>query len=290
MTIGDGGSVCLPIRTRNVARVGHPGGVSDPSSTPAPPVHGAPSRRGAGRNLSRVGRRRERAQHAEVHTSGRAGWLRAGVLGANDGLLSTSSLLIGVASASAGRSVMLVSGVASIVAGAGSMAIGEFSSVSSQRDAERADLAVEAEELRTGPRAELAELTGIYVQRGLDPDLAREVATQLTEADALRAHARDELGIDPEALARPLQAAVVSAVSFTLGALIPLLVVAVTAQSVWVPVLVLAALIGLGALGAVGAWLGGAPLGRASARVLLGGAAAMALAWVVGQAFDVAAA
>jgi VIT1/CCC1 family predicted Fe2+/Mn2+ transporter len=225
--------------------------------------------------------------HAEEHAGHRAAWLRAGVLGANDGLLSTSSLLVGVAAASASRSVLLATGVAAIVAGAGSMAIGEYSSVSSQRDAERADLATEEEELRTIPGAELAELTAIYQQRGLDHRLAREVAVALTEHDALAAHARDELGIDPESLARPLEASVVSALSFSVGALIPLLVVLVASVSLRVPAVVVAALIGLAVLGATGARLGGAPPLRPAMRVFLGGAAAMALAWVVGQAFNV---
>ena len=226
--------------------------------------------------------------HAEEHAGHRAAWLRAGVLGANDGLLSTASLLVGVASADASWSVLLATGVAGLVAGAGSMAIGEYSSVSSQRDAERADLETEAEELRTVPRAELAELTGIYQRRGLAPELAREVAEALTEHDALTAHARDELGIDPDDLARPLQAATVSAVSFAIGALLPILVVLAVGSSVRVPAVISTTLVGLGALGALGARLGGAPLLRPALRVLVGGAAAMAIAWLVGQTFDVA--
>jgi VIT1/CCC1 family predicted Fe2+/Mn2+ transporter len=235
-----------------------------------------------GRPRRAVGR-----HHAEEHAGHRVTWLRAAVLGANDGLLSTSSLLVGVASASAGRPVLLATGVAARVSGAGSMAIGEYSSVSSQRDAELADLATEAEELETVPRAELAELAGIYQKRGLSPALAHEVAVALTEHDALTAHARDELGIDPDDLARPLEASVVSAGSFSIGALIPILVVLVATAGARVPALVVAALVGLGALGATGAWLGGAPLGRPALRVLLGGTAAMALAWLVGQAFNV---
>lgn len=226
-------------------------------------------------------------RHHEQHVGHRASWLRAGVLGANDGLLSTASLLVGVASASAGRPVLLATGVASIVAGAGSMAIGEYSSVSSQRDAERADLAVEAEELVTMPRAELAELTTIYEQRGLPRELAHQVAETLTEHDALVAHARDELGLDPEDLARPTEAAVTSAVSFTLGALLPLAVVLAVAGGARIPAVVGAALAGLALLGAVGARLGGAPIGRPALRVFLGGAAAMAIAYLVGQAFNV---
>jgi VIT1/CCC1 family predicted Fe2+/Mn2+ transporter len=213
--------------------------------------------------------------------------LRAGVLGANDGLLSTASLLVGVAAASADRSMLLATGAAALVAGAGSMAIGEYSSVSSQRDAELADLATEAEELRATPRAELAELTGIYQRRGLSHDLAREVAQALSEHDALTAHARDELGIDPEALAKPVEASVVSAGSFSIGALIPIVVVLVVGAAVRVPAVVVSALIGLAALGATGAHLGGAPRLRPALRVLVGGAAAMAISWAVGQAFNV---
>lgn len=236
----------------------------------------------------RPGKRRAVGRHhAEEHAGHRAAWLRAGVLGANDGLLSTASLLVGVASASAGRPVLLATGVAALVAGAGSMAIGEYSSVSSQRDAEEADLATEAEELRTVPRAELAELTGIYQRRGLPPALAREVAEVLTEHDALTAHARDELGIDPDDLARPLQAAAVSATSFAIGSLLPLLMVLAVGASLRVPVVVGTTLVGLGVLGAVGAQLGGAPLVRPAVRVLVGGAAALAISWLVGQAFDV---
>ena len=228
-----------------------------------------------------------RSHHVEEHAQHRTAWLRAAVLGANDGLLSTASLLVGVASAAAGRSVLLATGVAALVAGAGSMAIGEFSSVSSQRDAERADLRTEAEELRSIPRAELAELTGIYQRRGLAPELAREVAEALTEHDALAAHARDELGIDPEDLSRPLEAALISAASFSMGAFIPILVVLVVAAGARVPAVVVAALVGLGSLGALGAHLGGAPPARPALRVLLGGAAAMSIAWLVGQTFDV---
>jgi len=241
----------------------------------------------AGPSMGRSRRLAVRVHHAERHAGGRSNWLRAGVLGANDGLLSTASLLVGVAAASADRSVLLVTGAAALVAGAGSMAIGEYSSVSSQRDAELADLATEAEELRSLPRSELAELTGIYQRRGLDPSLAREVAEALTRHDALTAHARDELGIDPEELARPLEAAAVSAGSFSVGALIPIVVVVVVGAAVRVPAVVVATLAGLGTLGAVGAHLGGAPRLRPALRVLLGGAAALAISWLVGQTFNV---
>jgi len=234
------------------------------------------------------GSRKLGMRHHEQHAGHRASWLRAGVLGANDGLLSTASLLVGVASAAAGRPVLLATGVASIVAGAGSMAIGEYSSVSSQRDAERADLAVEADELVTMPGAELAELAGIYERRGLPRELATQVAEVLTDRDALTAHARDELGLDPEDLARPLEAAVTSAVSFTLGAVVPLLVVLAVGAGARIGAVVAAALVGLATLGAVGARLGGAPMGRPALRVFLGGAAALAIAYGVGQLFDVA--
>lgn len=240
-----------------------------------------------GRPAPRTRRGGVRHHHVEEHTSHRAAWLRAGVLGANDGLLSTASLLVGVASASAGRSVLMATGVAALVSGAGSMAIGEYSSVSSQRDAERADLETEAEELRTIPRAELAELTTIYERRGLPRDLAHDVAVALTEHDALAAHARDELGLDPDDLARPVEAAVTSAVSFALGALLPITVVLLAAAGARVPLVIVSALTGLGLLGAVGARLGGAPPLRPAARVLLGGAAAMGFAWLVGLLFDV---
>lgn len=227
-------------------------------------------------------------RHHEDHAGHRASWLRAGVLGANDGLLSTASLLVGVASASASRPVLLATGVAALVAGAGSMAIGEYSSVSSQRDAERADLDSEATELETMPGAELAELTSIYEKRGLPRPLAREVAEVLTAHDALTTHARDELGLDPDDLARPLEAAVTSAVSFALGALVPLLVVLLVASGLRVPAVVVSTLVGLGVLGAVGGRLGGAPPLRPALRVLLGGAVAMGVAALVGQAFNVA--
>ncbi len=252
--------------------------------------HDAPDTGGTSRFGARApsGTRKLGMRHHEAHAGHRASWLRAGVLGANDGLLSTASLLVGVASASAGRPVLLATGVASVVAGAGSMAIGEYSSVSSQRDAERADLHTEAHELATMPSAELAELTAIYEHRGLPRPLAREVAEALTDHDALTAHARDELGLDPEALARPLEAATVSAISFALGALVPLLVVLAASSGARVVAVVVAALVGLGALGALGARLGGAPPLRPALRVLVGGAAAMAVSSLVGRLFDVA--
>ena len=163
--------------------------------------------------MAQVPRTRVPRLHRERHATTRVGWLRAAVLGANDGLLSTASLLVGVAAAGVSRSVVLTTGVAGLVAGATSMAVGEYSSVSSQRDAEEADLSAEREELATAPRSELAELQGIYMRRGLSVDLAGQVAAELTAHDALGSHARDELGLNPEDLARPVQAAVTSAVT-----------------------------------------------------------------------------
>lgn len=231
--------------------------------------------------------RRRLSRHPERHRSDRVGWLRAGVLGANDGLLSTAGLLVGVAAADSSQAVLAATGVASIIAGAASMGVGEYSSVSSQRDAEEADLAVERAELAEMPEAELRELTGIYRQRGLDHELAREVAEELTAHDALEAHARDELGLDPEDLAQPTQAAVTSAVSFTVGALVPLAVAILAGRTVRVPAIVVVTLLGLGLLGAVGARLGGAGPLRPAVRIILGGAAAMTLTWAVGSLFDV---
>jgi VIT1/CCC1 family predicted Fe2+/Mn2+ transporter len=235
----------------------------------------------------RDARRRPEQWHDESHTSHRAPRLRAAVLGANDGLLSTSSLVVGVAAAGANRSVLLATGVAALISGAASMAMGEFSSVSSQRDAEAADLAMEARALRDHPGRELAELTANLRGRGVPAELAREVAVAMTEHDALAAHAREELGIDPDRLARPVEASVASGLSFSVGALVPIVVVATFAAQAWVPAVVVSALVGLGLLGALGARLGGAPMAPASVRVLLGGTAGMALTWLVGRLFDV---
>lgn len=221
-------------------------------------------------------------QHAERHRYDRIGWLRAGVLGAGDGIVSTASLLIGVAASSAGRSELIVAGFAGLVAGAMSMATGEYNSVSSQRDTEQADIAKETRELTTVPERELDELTEIYVRRGLKPDLAREVAVQLTEADPLGAHLRDELGIHDQTRANPWQAAWVSAGSFALAAMIPLLAVILATSGTRIPVLVVASLLSLAALGVVGARLGGAPRGRAAVRVLIGSGLAMAATAAIG--------
>jgi VIT1/CCC1 family predicted Fe2+/Mn2+ transporter len=219
----------------------------------------------------------------------RIGWLRAAVLGANDGLVSTASLVVGVAAAGSGRPEILVAGLAGLVAGAMSMAAGEYVSVSSQTDAEQADLAREAAELRSAPEAELHELTQIYVGRGLDHALARQVALQLTQRDALGAHARDELGISETVTARPIQAALVSAVTFAAGAVIPLLVATVAPAGQISAIVAATTLIGLMALGGLGASAGGAGLVKGAIRVTFWGALAMAATAAVGLLFGVVA-
>jgi VIT1/CCC1 family predicted Fe2+/Mn2+ transporter len=220
---------------------------------------------------------------AESHRSGRAGWLRAAVLGADDGIVSTASLVLGVAAAAASRSAVLVAGVAGLVAGATSMAAGEYVSVSTQRDAEQADIARERRQLAADPRLEQAELTDIYVQRGLDRALAATVAERLMATDPLGSHVRDELGLQPGRLARPLQAAVVSAVSFALGAALPLMLIALAPASVRIPVTAQGTLALLALLGFIGARLGGAQSGRAALRVTVGGGLAMGLTALIGQ-------
>ena len=226
--------------------------------------------------------------HDEPHRSGRAGWLRAAVLGANDGLISTSSLVVGVAAAEATRGPVLIAGLAGLVAGALSMAAGEYVSVSSQADVEHADLEQERRALEANPEAERDELAAIYVQRGLDPALAAEVADQLTMHDALAAHARDELGISHFSRARPLQAALASAAAFSLGAAAPVLLVLLLPRDVLVATIRVSSLVLLAVLGAVGARLGGAPWLKASARVAFWGAAAMALTGIIGKLFGTA--
>jgi VIT1/CCC1 family predicted Fe2+/Mn2+ transporter len=222
------------------------------------------------------------ASRPEVHLSHRSNWLRAAVLGANDGIVSTASLVLGVAASGASGSAIAVAGIAGLVAGALSMAAGEYVSVSSQRDAERADMRLEARELRRDPPGELRELAGIYEQRGLSPELASEVATSLSRGGALRAHARDELGLDDARLARPFQAAWTSALSFSAGAALPLLSVAVTPAAVRVAATVGVTLIALAVLGDLGARLGGAPTRRAIVRVVAWGAVAMAVTAGIG--------
>lgn len=227
--------------------------------------------------------------HREMHLIARVGWLRAAVLGANDGIVSTASLIVGVAAASAGRAEILVAGVAGLVAGAMSMAAGEYVSVSSQSDTERADLAREKAELETQPAFELEELTGLYVARGVEPALARQVAGQLMAKDALGAHARDELGISEISTAKPVQAAVTSALTFAAGAALPLAAAILVPQEAIVAAVSAASILFLALLGGVGAKAGGAPIWTAVARVTFWGAAAMALTAGVGAVFGVAA-
>lgn len=224
----------------------------------------------------------------EMHRTGRAGWLRAAVLGSDDAIVSTASLMIGVAASSASTKAILVAGVAGLVAGAMSMAVGEFVSVSSQRDAERADIGREARELADQPGPELQELAAIYVTRGLDSDLAMKVAAQLSARDRLGAHLRDELGIDQYALARPLQAAWISAASFALFAAVPIVAMLATPSSVRIPAIAVLSLVSLAALGAFGGRLGGAPVGPAALRVTIGGALAMAVTAAIGHLVGVA--
>src|SRR4051794_28228426 len=219
---------------------------------------------------------------SETHLSHRSNWLRAAVLGANDGIVSTASLILGVASSGASRAAIVTAGTAGLVAGALSMAAGEYVSVSSQRDAEQADLTVEERELRDDPEGELRELGLIYERRGLAPELAAQVADALTVHGALEAHARDELGLDEQRLARPLQAAWASALSFSVGAALPLLSVALTPAGARIPVTVAVTLLALGLLGDLGARLGGAPRGPATVRVVVWGAIAMAITVGIG--------
>lgn len=223
----------------------------------------------------------------ERHRLGHAGWLRAAVLGANDGIVSTASLIIGVAAASESKSAIIIAGAAGLVAGAMSMAAGEYVSVSSQADAERADLARERTELREQPEFELQELADIYIGRGLAPDLAKLVAEQLTAKDALRAHARDELGITDLSRARPVQAALASAASFAAGAALPLAVLLAVPLASAASVVAASALIFLGALGALAARVGGARMTRPVVRVVFWGAFAMAVSAAIGSALGV---
>ncbi len=228
-----------------------------------------------------------RLSHSEIHMVHRIGWLRAAVLGANDGLVSTASLVVGVAAAGSGRPEILIAGLAGLVAGAMSMAAGEYVSVSSQTDAEQADLARETKELTETPEAELAELAGIYMRRGLDEGLARQVAAQLTRKDALGAHARDELGISETVTAHPIQAAVVSAVTFAAGAVIPLIIALVAPAGQISVVIAATTLVALAVLGGLGASAGGAGIVKGALRVMFWGALAMAATAAVGMAFGV---
>ena len=225
------------------------------------------------------------AQHTERHRTERIGWLRAAVLGANDGIVSTASLVVGVAAAKSGGSGILISAVAGLVAGSMSMAAGEYVSVSSQADTEKADLERERKELATDDKREHEELATIYVNRGLDASLARQVADQLMAHDALAAHARDELGISAVSTARPVQAAVASAGSFAVGAAMPLIAVLVSPRETLIPVVVATSIFFLALLGGVGASAGGAPVMRAALRVTFWGGLAMALTAAVGALF-----
>jgi VIT1/CCC1 family predicted Fe2+/Mn2+ transporter len=227
--------------------------------------------------------------HIEVHRTDSIGWLRAAVLGANDGIVSTASLIIGVAAADATQGAVLVAGVAGLVAGAMSMAAGEYVSVSSQADTEQADLKRERQELTSDGARETAELAGIYVQRGLDAGLAHKVAVQLMATDALGAHARDELGLSQAVSARPLQAAFASAAAFTVGAAAPLATAWLSPVGALVWVVAAASLVFLVVLGALSAWTGGAGIARGILRVTFWGALAMALTAGVGRIFGVAA-
>jgi vacuolar iron transporter family protein len=220
--------------------------------------------------------------HPERHLVSRIDWLRAAVLGANDGIVSTASLVIGVATASGAPNQILIAGTAGLVAGAMSMAAGEYVSVSSQSDTEPADLAREQAELENDPDAEHAELAAIYVQRGLTVETANDVATQLMAKDALLAHAHDELAITSLTTAKPIQAAITSAATFTAGAALPLAMVAVTPANILTPVVASTSLLFLAVLGAIGAKAGGAAMGRATLRVTFWGALAMALTAGIG--------
>lgn len=223
-----------------------------------------------------------RPRHSENHFVDRAGWLRAAVLGANDGILSTASLIVGVAAANADSGAVLLAGIAGLVAGAMSMAAGEYVSVSSQSDTEKADLSRERAELAADPAAERVELALIYVKRGLDPDLADKVAGQLMAKDALGAHARDELGITEITTARPVQAALASAGSFAAGAALPLVTVLVAPASTLTWAVSLGALVFLALLGMLGAKVGGSDMVKAATRVTFWGALAMALTYAIG--------
>jgi VIT1/CCC1 family predicted Fe2+/Mn2+ transporter len=224
-----------------------------------------------------------RNDQVEMHRSGRTGWLRAAVLGSDDAIVSTASLMIGVAASSASQGAILIAGVAGLVAGAMSMAVGEYVSVSSQLDAEQADIELEKRELTGQPQAELQELAMIYVKRGLEKELAMKVAEQLSAHDRLGAHMLDELKIDHASLARPMQAAWISAASFASFAMVPIAGLLVVPAALGIPAVVAVSLASLAVLGAFGGYLGGAPLGRAALRVTVGGTLAMAVTAVIGR-------
>jgi vacuolar iron transporter family protein len=223
-----------------------------------------------------------RRRHPETHLSHRSGWLRAAILGANDGIVSTASLVLGVAASGASGTAIVTAGIAGLAAGALSMAAGEYVSVSSQRDSERADLTLERKELRRDPEGELRELAGIYEGRGLQPELANRVARALTDRDALRAHAREELGLTEERQARPFQAAWASALSFSAGAILPVIAVAAAPGSARVAACVIVTVVALAILGWSGARLGGGSRTIATARVVIWGALAMVVTSGIG--------
>jgi len=227
-----------------------------------------------------------RRWHTEDHRSRHAGWLRAAVLGANDGILSVAGLVVGVAASGATHAAVLASGIAGVVAGAVSMAAGEYVSVQSQADTERADIAKETRELAENPDSELTELTHIYVKRGLQPMLAKQVAEQLTAHDALASHARDELGITDTLRARPVQAALSSAAAFTVGSMLPIAAVVLAPAGHVEPVTIATTLVALSISGALAAWAGGASVTRGAMRVVFWGALAMVAAALVGRLFD----
>ncbi len=222
------------------------------------------------------------AKHPEAHLVSRIGWLRAAILGANDGLLSTASLIVGVAAASSSASSILVAGIAGMVAGSVSMAAGEYVSVSSQHDTEQADLARERAELKSQPETELQELANIYIKRGVTKDVAHTVAKQLMIKDALGAHARDELGITEELTARPIQAALTSALTFSIGASMPLLVVLISPSTWLVYAVAVTTLLFLAVLGALGSRIGGSSIWRGALRVTFWGTLALALTAAIG--------
>jgi vacuolar iron transporter family protein len=228
---------------------------------------------------------RKSLQAGEHHFVHRIGWLRAAVLGANDGIVSTASLIVGVAAASPDRSSIMIAGVAGLVAGAMSMAAGEYVSVSSQSDTERADLETERKALEQAPKAELDELAQIYAKRGVEQGLAQQVAAQLMEHDSLASHARDELGISETVSSRPVQAALTSAATFSVGAILPLVAVAIAPISHAIAVVSIASLISLALLGAISARAGGANAVKAATRVTLWGALAMAATAGIGALF-----
>lgn len=228
-------------------------------------------------------------RHLERHRTAHIGWLRAAVLGANDGLISTASLVMGVAASGSPRSAVLIAGIAGLVAGSMSMAAGEYVSVSSQADTEAADLARERRELASSPDAEEAELVAIYVKRGLTAELATQVAEQLMARDPLEAHARDELGLSEISMARPLQAAVTSALTFASGALLPVLISAMAPRSSFTWAVPASTIVLLAILGGIAARVGAAPIGRGALRVMFWGALAMAVSAAVGRLFGAAA-